>query len=1722
MKNTNLHFILLVMLLIQVVFINAQPNWCWAEDALAGGNEEYLDVATDPVSNNNYAVGYFNGDLSAEFPLGVNNTPDMSSPLGNQDGLIVKYDALGNFIWAFKIGAIGESVWVTGVAVGSGGDIFIAGYFNDRCDFGGVTGSPTNPLTSGAGSNEEIFLAKYDANGFLQWVVQGSNTGEAIATGIATNGTNVYITGWFENNIQFDNGGGVVAAQDGRDIFFVAYDQATGTLQWDNYAGDNTGNGFNDLGYAIAADNNGVYSTGTYRGTLIFNGGPTQTSVANFGIESSYIVEMNPTTGVITWLSNITSNGRAETRSIAIDPNYVFLGGGGDGNVLVNGFGPTNIPGAGALESFVCAIDRPGKVTQWVNHNDDGVNNDIFVNDIAVDTSGNVYATGAFHGTTFFNNATVPIASTGNLDIFVSAYKDVGTYLWTQVAGDPDDVIGKGISIGTLGGIQVVGLMVNEATFGSLPMLLDAGGDDAFIAKLNCTPCGPTITTCVLDTTMQTSVSCDISLPNYISDIAVVDGCANGYTVTQNPAAGTLLNPGIHVITLVATDVFSNADTCQFNITVVDTVSPLVICPNNIFLPCPSIINNIAPDSIWDNCLIDSVNYVLTGATIGSGLNDASGIFYNDGSTTVTYTITDTAGNTSSCAFTISITDNTAPAITCPANIIQACPGVVNAIGPSGIGDNCSIDSVNYILTGATTGSGLNDASGIFFNFGVTTVTYTVTDLSGNTTSCNFTVTISDNTPPTISCPTNLLRSCPGVVNSIAPSGLGDNCGIDSVHYVLSGATSGSGLNDASGTYFNYGVTTITYTITDVSGNTNNCSFTIAIIDNTNPNLLCPLSVNMSTDPGLCSALVNGIAPTIANDNCAIDSINYVITGVTIASGLNDASGTIFNIGTSTIQYTITDSSGNSSTCNFTVTVNDDELPTIACPGNILTPNDASSCSALVNGIAPFGLGDNCGIDSVSYVLTGTTTGSGLNDASGTVFNVGVSTVTYFIADVNGNVDSCSFMITVVDSENPQITCPAIVNTFNDTGVCNAIVSGIAPVFLNDNCGIDSVLYVITGATSGSGSTDASGTSFNVGVSNITYYVYDLSGNVDSCDFDVIVLDTVAPFLSCPGNIVVNNDPSNCSAVVNGIAPIAVNDNCAIDSISYQMSGATVGSGLNDASGNIFNIGSTSITYIVFDVNGNGDSCTFTVDVTDNELPIISCPSTINDSTDAGLCSAVINGIAPLTTSDNCGIDTVFYNLSGASSGTGSNDASGTAFNIGATLVRYFIVDVNGNIDSCSLQVNVVDAELPTITCGGNLVVSTDTSNCSAVVNSIAPISFGDNCSIDSLSYSITGATSGTGLNDASGTVFNVGLSQVMYTVVDSSGNVDSCSFTVLVDDNEAPIVICPANVVLSNDSGQCGALVSNIAPINFSDNCSIDSLQYVLSGATIGNGLNDASGVFFNKGLTLVNYIIYDVSGNVDSCSFSVTINDSEEPSLVCPSDIVLCDTNVTVPLPIAGDNCGLFSVLNDFNGTNDASGIYPFGVTTVQYTTLDSSGNPTTCEFTVEVEIEPIANAGEDQVLLGVNTTKLNGSPPNVGNGNWTNTGGYGVILNGNTPNSPLLNLDPGVNTFLWTVSNGTCPDAIDEVKITYIPLIVPSGFSPNGDGDNDYFVIDGIETVTNQLTIFNRWGVELFDTFNYENDWDGRSKSGVDLPEDTYFYVLKILALDKELSGFIVLKR
>lgn len=418
---------------------------------------------------------------------------------------------------------------------------------------------------------------------------------------------------------------------------------------------------------------------------------------------------------------------------------------------------------------------------------------------------------------------------------------------------------------------------------------------------------------CPSDVTLSTNNGCSYQLDDFTTAVAVLDNCSSTFTYSQTPAAGTLLPIGTHTIEVFVTDENTNTSSCTFNITVEDQTPPVI----SVCAPTQSVLvdaNCEGQIGDYTSLITASDNCSATGA-LSITQTPAAGTTISS-NTQITITVTDEQGNSTDCQFSVNLTDNTAPTVTCPSDqtlsINSSCQYTVpDLAGLITATDNCSAFANMTIIQSPMAG-GTAD--------GITSVIVTVFDEQGNQTQCTTTLLPDDNDPPTITCP------------SPAPVDLGSNC-----DYTVPNFTSGTLVLDncsnftlsqtpVAGTVINPGSNDITVTVTDAGGNTASCSFILEITESTPPTIVCPS--NIST----CDTVVTYADPTF-NDNC------FAFLSQTDLTGLS--SGDVFPTGTTTLEYTVADSSGNTATCTFDIEVLESPSPAIIledtlviCDGN--------------------------------------------------------------------------------------------------------------------------------------------------------------------------------------------------------------------------------------------------------------------------------------------------------------------------------------------------------------------------------------------------------------------------------------------------------------------------------------------------------------------------------------------------------------------------------------------------------------------------------------------------------------------------------------------------------------------------------------------------------------------------------------------------------------------
>lgn len=717
--------------------------------------------------------------------------------------------------------------------------------------------------------------------------------------------------------------------------------------------------------------------------------------------------------------------------------------------------------------------------------------------------------------------------------------------------------------------------------------------------------------------------------------------------------------------------------------------------------------------------------------------------------------------------------------------------------------------------------------------------------------------------------------------------------------------------------------------------------YTITVED-----LIAPEFLNCPRDPIVADAIADGcfafvnFALPLVTDNC---SENVKLERVD-STGLD--SGDLFPVGTTILAYTATDTVGNQSYCELKIIVNDyfnHTLPEIACPSSVTKANDFDKCGAIVNGIAPISYNDNCP-DNITILYEsidqdGNVIGCGFEDASGSFFPVGTSTVTYKIEDQP--------LLLITEIVQDGIVTGMEVTNFGPADMDVTCASFI----LKDENGNELESYMVPTANNKS-----------------TY------GTTPIYPPDPIIWDTPNPNVIPVGGTITHDFTTQLSVGQEAKYCFTFLDR-VIDEITIndQVSGAVIlrknvcdhnlqtdfipATPCDPGSYGLLNPGLPTMT-----PNGTvrglqnfppaTNQCSFTITINDLQAPTCIKHDSIS----------VANTMVPIFIDENqCMIGTItmpagrvhdvnIHNLqvSIADAGTVTaylNSPSGTR-------IRLF-----DNV--CSGQPNI-DVNLD------ETIVWTPAPS---VLNApCGPLGQGGTYRPVESFKAFCGEPAGGEWtlqiftdNNVSGTLTNWDL-QILYQLpYDQS------------------------DVVLENVPGQCDTTFTWIHPI-LEDNCCEGTVDvtYTFSntitnessvitqviknetGSTNIQGLKETK--IFKVGTTVIEYTLIDKYGNISVCGFTVTVNDTELPEFVlpgCPNQVINLDPKecygVLPYVPDATDNCGMDSVTFWYDdGTQADISHLPIGSYNITVKAEDIYGNINTCTFLVTVvEFIPDNNA-------------------------------------------------------------------------------------------------------------------------------------------------------------------
>ncbi|MFM1635808.1 putative Ig domain-containing protein [Staphylococcus epidermidis] len=952
-----------------------------------------------------------------------------------------------------------------------------------------------------------------------------------------------------------------------------------------------------------------------------------------------------------------------------------------------------------------------------------------------------------------------------------------------------------------------------------------------------------------------------------------------------------------------------------------------------------------ATDNSGDKVIHD-VRGLPAGVTFNNSSNMISGTPTNVGAYTVTVISKDVKGNETETSFKINVVDTIKPTVESITDQTQEVnteiePIKIEATDNSG---QAVTNKVDGLPDGVTFDEATNTISGTPSEVGSYDITVTTTDESGNSETTTFTIDVEDTTKPTVE---DIADQTQEVNTEITPITIEseDNSGqavTNKVDGLPDGVTFDEATNTISGTPSEVGSYTVTVTTTDESGNATETTFTIDVEDTTKPTVEDIADQTQEVNTEITPIKIEA---TDNSGQIVTNKVDGLPDGVTFDESTNTISGTPSEVGSYDITVTTTDESGNSETTTFTINVEDTTKPTV---------EDIADQTQEVNTeIEPIKIEttDNSGqavTNKVNGLPDGVTFDESTNTISGTPSEVGSYTVTVTTADNSGNVTETTFTINVEDT-----TKPTVEDIANQTQEVNTEINPIT-IESEDNSGravTNKVEGLPDGVTFDEATNTISGTPSEVGSYDITVTTTDESGNATETTFTINVEDTTKP--------TVESITDQTQEVNTEIEPIKIEarDNSGqtvTNKVDGLPDGVTFDEATNTISGAPSEVGSYTVTVTTTDNSGNATETTFTINVEDTTKPTVE---SIADQTQEVNTEITPIKIEATDNSDQTVTNKVDGLPNGVTFDETTNTISGTPSEVGSYDITVTTTDNSGNVTETTFTIDVEDTTKPT--------VESITDQTQEVSTEITPIKIE---ATDNSGRAVTnkvdglpnGVTFDEATNTISGTPSEVGSYTVTVTTTDESGNSETTTFTIDVEDTTKPTV--------EDIADQTQEINTEITPIKIeaTDNSGravTNKVDGLPNGVTFDEATNTISGTPSEVGSYDITVTTTDENGNSETTTFTIDVEDTTKPMVEDIADQTQEVNTEIEPIKIeATDNSGQ-AVTNKVDGlpdgvtfdesTNTISGTpSEVGSYTVTVTTTDENGNSETTTFTIDVE--------------------------------------------------------------------------------------------------------------------------------------------------------------------------
>ncbi len=768
----------------------------------------------------------------------------------------------------------------------------------------------------------------------------------------------------------------------------------------------------------------------------------------------------------------------------------------------------------------------------------------------------------------------------------------------------------------------------------------------------------------------------------------------------------------------------------------------------------------------------------------------------------VTLRATDKSGNQTTCSTTLTVIDKQAPQAQC-----QPVTVALNSVGQATVPashfnwnstDVCSGTSLTFA---AARGSSTAFYPSLTFkcdSIGTHTVVLRVTDGSGNNAYCQTSVTIIDQLPPAITCPSNITINCS---SSRHPNTTGwatyvENC--------PSSADTLWWSDSATPATVDCQTITRTWRARDGRGNISLCFQTITVVDTIKPQLdWNGTTAGLGTPPAssitVNACAISAAAVAIGVDNCTSPQVVVFTETDTISpdkKGTNPKLCTFYNYKI-TRKWKVTDNCGNKDSVVQVVTVQDTTRPAFTFPASFTFNSNPNLCSGTAN-ISLLNYISDCAHDTtltVTYQV-----GSGpvvTNSVMNTSLNVGTHTITVTATDPCSNVNTTTFTVLIKDTESPVAKCKTgpIPISLNSSGVAN-----ISPADVNnnstDNCGV--IQLDVTPAFFDCSTTP--------NPKPVTLTVRDAAGNFNVCTTSFQITNISAPAISCPGNVTVNCNVFNPGNPATSGGSATVSSACSTVTSTYS-DAVTSGAG---------NCRTILRTWSATNSVGTS-SCTQTITVIDTVSPVL-----VGVPKDTLVDACKVPAVANVTATDNCTLPSPGVTVAITST---QNPDTALCSHYNYAIRRIWTITDGCNSPVRDTQdITVQDTLKPVFAIPNPLIINTAPSACTANV-SVNLWNYISDCAPDRFLVVTNNAPHGNGANMISG-IYNPGDYSVKVIATDPCGNKDSVTFTLRIRDNQAPQAACKSGVNLILDGSGNGSLTPADIDNGSIDNCGAVNLS--------------------------------------------------------------------------------------------------------------------------------------------------------------------------------------------------------------------------------------------------------------------------------------------------------